>query len=207
MNTWLKLSMAALLASIITTAGISQEFRLGGGYNGANVRDAGDEQWAGRAGYQFGADMVLGGRWFLKPGVHLMVRNLDYTTAGLNPDGTPNGTDTEFRYTNRSLRVPLLAGLRLIDPADDPALNVYITGGPTALFSLSADLGNDALEVETRPAQWYLGFGGGVELSFLFLEAGYDVAMSNVFRGEAFNTNPSVNNVYLAGGLRLQLAK
>lgn len=199
---------SALLFSILTTVNAgAQEFRLGGGYNGSNVRETGEEQWIGRAGYQFGADVLMGGKWFLKPGVHLVVRNLNYTMAGVNPDGTLNGTGTEFRYTNRSLRVPLLAGRRLLDPASDPAFNVYIMGGPTALFNLSADLDNDALEVETRQSQWYLGFGGGVELSFLFLEAGYDVAMNNVFEGETFNTNPQVNNVYVAGGLRLNLAK
>lgn len=207
MRTVRNIGLVAMVSVITTISARAQEFRLGGGYNGSNVREAGDEQWTGRAGYQFGADVLLGGKWFLKPGVHLLVRNLNYTIGGLNPDGTLNGTGTEFRYTSRSLRVPLLAGLHVLDPANDPAFNIYIMGGPTALFNLSADLDNDALDVETRQAQWYLGFGGGVELSFLFVEAGYDVAMSNVFEGESFNTNPNVNNVYIAGGVRLNLAK
>lgn len=185
----------------------AQEFRLGAGYNGSNVRSAGTERWIGRGGYQFGADLLLGNLWFVKPGVHLLVRNLNYTLVGIGPDGIPTGTDVDFRYTSRSLRVPLLVGRHLLDPSDDPAFNVYVLGGPTALFNLSADLDNDALNVETQAAQWYLGFGGGVEVSFLFVEAGYDVAMSNVFKGDRFSTNPKVNNVYASAGVRLRLAK
>ena len=56
----------------------AQELRFGGGYAGSNVREAGDERWVGRAGYQVGVDMLLGQRFFLKPGLHLLVRNLNY---------------------------------------------------------------------------------------------------------------------------------
>ncbi|MEO8589592.1 MAG: porin family protein [Flavobacteriales bacterium] len=198
---------AAFVSCIALSASQAQEFRLGGGYNGSNVQEAGPDQWVGRAGYQFGADLLLGGHWFVKPGLHFEVRNLNYSVAGVNEDGTPTGTDVEFRYTERALRVPLLGGLRLMDPADDPAFNIYLFGGPTALFNLSADLDNDALDVATKPAQWFLGFGAGLEISFIFLEAGYDVAMSNVFEGDDFDTNPKVNNLYISGGVRLQLAK
>lgn len=194
------------LLGLTSLAGTAQEFRFGAGYSGSNVRSTGTEQWVGRAGYQFGVDAVLGGIWFVKPGVHLLVRNLDYSLVGVGPDGTPTGTDVQFRYTDRSLRVPLLVGRRLLDPSDDPAFNIYLLGGPTALFNLSADLNNDALNVETQSAQWYIGFGGGVEISFIFVEAGYDVAMSNIFNGNDFSTNPKVNNLYATAGVRLRLA-
>lgn len=207
MERFIKLSLVAMLVTASTATTHAQEFRLGGGYTGSNVREAGDEHWTGRAGYLLGADLVLGKQWFLKPGLYLQVRNLNYSLAGTNEDGTPTGTDVEFRYTDRSLRIPLMLGRRLFDPTGDPAVNVYVMGGPTALLSLSADLDNDALDVETKPAQWYLGFGGGAEIGFIFLEAGYEVAMSNVFEGETFGTNPKVNNVYLSAGVRLQLAK
>lgn len=181
---------------------MAQELHLSGGYNGSNVSEAGNEHWVGHAGYQFGADLLLGHHWFLKPGVHLLVRNLNYTYS--------NGTDIsaqEYRYTSRSLAVPVLLGLNLMDPADEPAVNVYIQGGPTALMRLDADLDNDQLDVQTNGTQWYLGFGAGVELGFLFIEGGYNAAMSNVFKGDAFQTNPKVNYMYAEAGVRLRLAK
>jgi len=199
--------LAALLSCAAISTAHAQDFRLGGGYTGSNVREAGEEQWIGRAGYQFGADLVLGRQWFVKPGIYLQVRNLNYSLAGTNEDGSPTGTDVEFRYTSRALRVPLMLGRRLLDPSDSPAVNIYIMGGPTALFGLTADLDNDELDAETKAAQWYLGFGGGAEISFIYLEAGYDVAMSNVFEGDAFDTNPMVNNLYLSAGVRLRLAQ
>ncbi len=178
-----------------------------GGYNGSNVSKAGDESWVGRAGYQFGADVTIGSRWFLKPGIEFMVRNLNYSWAGTDANGNPATSDHEFDYTSRSLRVPVMLGLHLMDPADDPAVNIYLMGGPSALMNLNANLNNNQLNVETNSNQWYIGFGGGLELGFLFVEAGYDVAMSNVFKGNEFKTNPKVNFVHANAGIRLRLAR
>lgn len=187
--------------------GSAQEVRLYGGYNGSNVSKAGPEQWVGRAGYQFGADVLIGSQWFLKPGIEFMVRNLNYSWSGTAPDGTTHLPDTEFDYSSRSLRIPLMLGVHLMDPANDPALNIYAMGGPSALMNLNADLNNDALDVSTNSTQWYLGFGAGLELGFLFLEGGYDVAMSNVFKGNDFETNPKVNFLHANVGVRLRLAQ
>lgn len=199
------LALASLL--VIPALTSAQEVHLYGGYNGSNVSKAGDEGWVGKAGYQFGADLMLGNRVFVKPGVEFLVRNLNYTYAGTAPDGTVVGTDQEFEYTSRALRVPIMLGIHLIDPADDPAANVYVMAGPSALMNLNADLHNNALNVETTGTQWQIGFGAGVELGFLFVEGGYDVAMSNVFKGNDFQTNPKVNFLHINAGLRLRLAK
>lgn len=198
------------LVTLLVTFGITnlnaQEIRLSGGYNGSNIREAGTERWIGKAGYQFGADLQLGGQWFLQPGVHFQVRNLNYTLAGFDANGNATGTDTEFRYTERALRVPIMLGFNLMDPDDDPAFNIYALGGPSVLFNLNADLDNDALTVETTSNQWYLGIGGGLNFSFLFAEAGYDLAMSNVFKGNGLDTNPRVNQARIQAGIRLRLA-
>ena len=201
-----KLLLAIALVTAVAAAD-AQEFRFSAGYNGSNVREAGDERWAGRAGYQFGAELLLGGKWFVRPGAHFQVRNLNYTLAGVDANGEATGTETEFRYTSRLLRVPLSVGVHLLDRDNDAPVNVYLLGGPTALFNMNADLDNDQLEVETSATQWYFGFGGGLELGPLFVEGGYDVAMTDVFHGDAFRTNPQVNQVYAVAGLRLQLAR
>jgi hypothetical protein len=191
---------------LIGSAVSAQEIRLYGGYNGSNVRESGDERWVGRAGYQFGADVLIGHQWFLKPGVQFLVRNIDYSFAGSMPDGVVTPAQ-DFTYTSRSLRVPVMLGFRLMDPDNDPALNIYAMGGPSALMNLKADLDNDALTAETNNTQWYIGFGAGLELGFLFEEGGYDIAMSNVFKGSDFRTNPKVNFVYANAGVRLRLAE
>lgn len=193
--------LSLLVPALLGLPAAAQEFHFSGGYNASNVREAGSEAWSGRPGYQFGADLLLGNRWFVKPGAHFMVRELRYTRA--QPEGL---LDQEFRYTSRSLAVPLMLGLNLIDPSSDPALNVYALGGPTALMNLSADLNNDELSVDTRGTQWYLGFGAGIKLGFLFAEGGYNVAMTNVFDGDGFETNPHVNTAYAVAGIRLMLA-
>lgn len=185
----------------------AQEVRLYGGYNGSNVAKAGTEHWRGRSGYQFGADVLIGKRFFVMPGIEFVVRNLHYTYAGPGPGSSTTLPSAEFEYTSRSLRIPVMVGLHLIDPENDPTVNLYLMAGPSAMMNLSADLNNDQLNVKTNGTQWYLGFGGGLEVSFLFLEAGYDVAMTNVFKDSNFDTNPKINFLHVNAGVRLKLAK
>ncbi len=194
--------MIAGSAVLTFTSVRGQEIRLSGGYNGSNVQEAGDEAWTGRGGYMLGADLKLGQQWFIEPGVHFMVRNLNFTTASL-----PDVPAQEFKYTERSLCVPLMLGLTLLGSDEDAALRASILGGPTALIGLGSELDQNSLDVTTNAAQWYLGFAGEVEMGFLFVRGGYDVAMSNVFDGESFSTNPKVNFYHLAAGVRLQLAQ
>ncbi|MBP6312134.1 MAG: PorT family protein [Flavobacteriales bacterium] len=185
----------------------AQEFRFGGGYSASQVTKSGTENFVGKAGYQFGVDLLLGNAWFVKPGLHFQVRNLNYSYATVDANNNPTTTPVEFRYTDRSLRVPLHLGRRFLDPLDEPPVNFYVFAGPTALFQLDADLNNDALTVQTNGTQWYIGGGAGLELGFLFLEGGYDVAMTNVFRGQGFDTNPKLNLAYASLGVRLKLAR
>lgn len=204
MRTAILFSICALCLSFGARA---QELRLSGGYNGSNVREAGEHRWVGRAGYQFGADVMLGNTWFARAGTLLLVRNLDYALLSSDTNGVSVQGNTEFRYTSRSLRVPFHVGRFVFDKRDDPTFNADAFVGPTALFNLNARLEHDEFEVETAPVQWSVGFGAGVQYRFLFVEAGYDVAMSNIFEGEAPNTDPRVNQVYAVAGVRLELAE
>lgn len=207
MDRFVKLSLVVLLGSATLSPCLAQELRLGGGYTGSNVRDAGTARWVGRAGYQLGVDLLLGQRVFVKPGIHLQVRNMNYTVLGIGQNGEPDGSESEYKYTSRALRIPVLVGARLIAPTDESEFNMYVMGGPTALIAINADLDDNSLNVTTRSTQWYLGFGLGMEYKFLFLEGGYDVAMTNVFEGDGINTNPKVNNLYVAAGVRFELKK
>lgn len=198
MNLFKFLLPVLLLASIPCQA---QEIHFSGGFNGSNISRSGDENWKGLAGYQFGADVLIGQRWFVKPGLHYVSRNLNYTYNNGNEVGTE-----ERKYTSKSLAIPVMLGTYFLDPAEETAFNIYVMGGPTALLGLTAETNNNDLEIKTNPAQWYLGFGGGVHFGIFFVEAGYDVAMSKVFEGDALDTNPKVNIIRALAGVRLRLA-
>ena len=201
----LLLSLTLSVASIATLQ--AQELRLGGGYSGSKVDSDGSDNWKGRAGYQYGLEVLIGNRFFVKPGIYMQVRNLDYSTVGVGQDGVSTGITTETRYTSKALRIPVMAGLRLLQPADEKDFNLYVIGGPTALIGLSTKTGDNSLSFTTRSTQWYLGFGIGAEYRFLFVDAGYDVGMSNMFKGDGINTNPRINNSYITAGLRFLLNK
>ncbi|MEO8068415.1 MAG: outer membrane beta-barrel protein [Flavobacteriales bacterium] len=203
--------MRTLLSSILLAATVgaaAQELRISGGYNGSNISEAGKEKWVGKAGYQFGADLLLGSRWFVKGGAHFMVRNISYSVATIDDQGNPTENVNEFRYTSQFLRVPIHGGFRFIDPKDEPVVNAYIMAGPTAQFRLNTKFEEDAVHVDTNPAHWYIGAGAGLQFGPVFIEGGYDVALTNEFKGvNTFNTNPKVNQIYALIGVRLKLAQ
>ena len=153
---------------------------------------------------------MLGNRFFVKPGIHFMVRNMNYTVVDTST--SPVANNVEFRYTDRWLMVPVHVGVHLLDPADDHTVNAYLQAGPTALFKLNADLNSPNSTVTVNPGQWYSGGVAGVEISFVFIEAGYNVAMNKLFKDndnfrDNFDTNPKVNQLYVTAGVRLKLAK
>jgi hypothetical protein len=194
--------LALLLLLVMGTPAMAQELHLSAGYNGSKITKAGTEDWRGRGGFQFGVDALIGKRWFIKPGIHYVQRSLSY--------GVSNGTLTasdRYTYTSRAVAVPVMLGTYFLNPDDIKSFNAYFMAGPTALIGLNADLGNDQLTVETRGTQWYLGLGLGMSYGPVFIEGGYNAAMSNVFKGEGLTTNPRVNNTYVIAGVRLLLAQ
>lgn len=200
MKTLKTLLLSGALALAAGPAG-AQQLLLSAGYNGTNVQRAGDEGWAGRGGYQFGIDVNIGNRWFVQPGIHFLVRNIRFTyvdASGLPP--------AEYRYTTQSLRIPLHIGINALDPKEDHGWNLSIMGGPSALIGIKSKIDNDQLEVSTRGTQWYLGAAGEVQVRFVFLRAGYDLALTDEFDGPAFQTNPKANFYHISAGVRLKLA-
>lgn len=203
MNIKQLLITTSVIAMAITAS--AQELRLSAGYNGSQVQEAGRDGWLGKGGYQFGADLLLGHQLFLRTGAHLLVRNLNYSYVRADENGLPETTPDDFNYTSRSLRVPAQVGLYLLDPEDRPGFNVYAVGGPSLVYTLSTELDANELEVQTKDAQVYLGFGAGATLGFLFVEGGYDVALARSV--ETRLTDPKFNYYYLMGGVRLRLAR
>jgi hypothetical protein len=192
----------AALAACLATPAIGQEFRLYAGGNATNVHETKDgDEWKGRPGFQLGADLMLGKMFYLQPGVQLLVRQLKYTTTA--EESVPA---FEYEYTSQAIRIPLLVGIHLFDPAEEPTLNVRFFGGPSYVRNIKAEFDDEGIEdiYTTQNDQWYLGFGGGVEMGFLFLDAGYDVAMSDVFKGEDLTTNPRANLLWANVGFRLR---
>lgn len=180
----------------------AQELHLSAGYNGSTVRKAGDENWVGRSGYQFGVDAFIGQRWFIKPGLHYVQRSLQY---GVSNSGLVIAD--RYIYTSRAIAVPVMLGTYFLDPVDRRSFNAYFMGGPTAFIGLNAELEDELLTVETRTTQWYLGLGLGLSYGPVFLEGGYNAALSDTFKGDGLHTNPHVNSSYIVLGARLILAE
>ncbi|MCB0791817.1 MAG: hypothetical protein H6595_12140 [Flavobacteriales bacterium] len=203
----MKTPMYLVLMLTLATSGTTdaQEIRLSGGYNGSDVGPAKSDGWVGRAGYQFSADLLLGHRLFFRTGTHFLVRNLNYSYVPANGDGVPSEVEQEYRYTERCLYVPAQLGFRFFDPVGDPTVNLYVVGGPSALFTLDTHLSDAELDVRSNSAMVLAGGGLGVTIGFLFVEGGYHAALDRSLHTSL--TDPKVNMYYIMGGVRLQLAR
>jgi hypothetical protein len=191
-----------IILLLATAPAMAQELHLSAGYNGSKITKPGTEDWRGRGGFQFGVDALIGTRWFIKPGVHYVQRSMSYGVA----NGTLIASD-RYTYTSRAVAIPVMLGTYFLNPDDIRSFNAYFMAGPTALIGLNSDPGYEFFSVETRATQWYLGLGLGMSYGPVFIEGGYNAAMSNVFKGEGLDTNPRVNNTYVIAGVRLHLAQ
>lgn len=197
--------MRTLLTSLFTfgllTAAMAQfEIRPHVGTNLQDLTKSDDgTEWKGTPGFQVGVNLMIGNQFYIQPGIQYVVSKSELEfTAG-------TGTAT---LTTSSLRVPVLVGYRFVDPSDEPLLNLRIFGGALANFPVNASFNEDGLEdVDVGSANYGLTAGAGIDISIFFVEAGYDIGLSNVFDDKDVTVDTKQNQFQLNAGLRLKLAQ
>ncbi len=191
----------ALLAGIAHSGSAQMEFRPHVGTNIQNLTESPDgSEWSGNPGFQAGMHVMLGRKFFVQPGFQYVSSksDLSYSTAG--------GTSA-YTLSTSSLRIPVVAGLRFSDPSDEPFLNLRVFGGLAMNFPLDATFNEDGVEdVELGSANFALTAGAGLDISIFFIEAGYDVGMTNVFDDEDFKVDAKQNQFQVNAGVRLKFA-
>lgn len=148
----------------------------------SDMKDATDGlDTKGRLGYQVGADLRLGGAFFLQPGVH-------YQQTGLEIGGTPMDV--------RSVHVPVLVGLRL----GAGIAGVRIVGGPAATFvrSVNDDPGG-VMQDLLRERRIGGMLGAGVDLMGLSVDLTGEMGLDNFYRT---GSDQKLRTFRLSAGLR-----
>ncbi|MBX2816399.1 MAG: PorT family protein [Saprospiraceae bacterium] len=165
------------------------------GFNTANFRsaDRGD-YFEERVGFQFGVDAQIGRSFYLQPGIFWeSSENEIYQEI----DQRENTVSVE------RIRIPVMLGYKLAGNHTSGWLNARVFTGPNVSFNVSKDLGDDPLfdDDDYRNSTWGWNVGFGLDLAFLFVDAGYQFGLDNVFDG----IDGTANNDLFYGNVGLRI--
>ncbi len=199
-----KISLLVLAICTSMLASAQLEIRPFAGVNFSSVSETRDgESTRAQPGYQFGANLLIGNRFFLQPGIAYFSRSTEFTTA----DNLSYDQDIQGVY------IPLLVGVRFVDPTTEPTINGRFFAGPSLMFLTKSGY-SDGLredEVDWNNTNWGASFGLGLDVSVFFIDLGYEFGLTNLadVRGGPITTwdGFKANTFFINAGLRLALTR
>lgn len=184
-----KLLTATLVALLIGfTANAQFEIKPTAGINLSNVSSTpSGTKTEAKIGYQFGGSVMFGNRIYLSPGIYYFQQVTQYVIS--NPNGSTTAITSDEKIAG--VKIPLLVGFKLIDPETDPLINFRIFAGPSVNFNtknkFSDGFGSD--EIKWKKNTWGAQVGAGIDVAFLFIEAGYEFGLSSTYKGDSAYEN------------------
>lgn len=184
-----KLLTATLVALLIGfTAKAQLEIKPTAGINLSNVSTApSGTKTSAKIGYQFGGSLMFGNRIYLSPGIYYFQQVTQYVID--NPDGSTTAITSNEKIAG--VKIPVLLGYKFIDPSTDPLINFRVFAGPSINFNttnkFSKGFGSDP--IKWKKNTWGAQIGAGIDVSFLFIEAGYEFGLSSNYEGDAASQN------------------
>lgn len=184
-----KIFTVTILALLFSVAAKAQlEIKPTVGINLSNVNSAPNgTKTSAKMGYQFGGSLMFGDRLYLSPGIFYFQQVTQYVID--NPDNSTTLVTSDEKIAG--VKIPLLVGYRLIDPENDPLVNLRVFAGPSVLFNTSNKFSEGVIndEVNWKKNSWGAQIGAGVDLAFLFAEVGYEFGLSSTYEGDSASEN------------------
>ncbi len=147
-------------------------------------------------GLQFGADLIIGNRFYVQPGIFWeSVRNRV----------EPGGEDEDLSFKVNRVRIPLLVGYKLFPSETGRYFNLRLFTGPNASFAINKDIEDNNLSFgkdDLKSSVFGWNAGAGIDIAILFVDFGYMFGLSEVFNG--VESGPRNNLFYANGGLRIR---
>lgn len=201
--------------AMFSIAASAQHFDIRG-YGGYNVLQLTSDQGSslidnilhnrtvtGRPGYQFGVAVTFGDRFYVQPG-------FEWVTSSTKVVNKNNVTGTELtdETTLSMFSIPLKVGVRLLDPNDQNIFNIRVFGGfdgahvTKVNHSESHPDTGELNEDDYSSLIMSADFGMGIDIAFLFVDAGYKLGISPFHTG---GDNAKGNSFYANLGVRIGL--
>lgn len=187
-----------LLAIVMSLAAAAQAQLALRPYAGINTheftKDFESVAWKSAIGYQLGADLQIGKKFYLQPGIQF-----EFARNSVEPDVE----NMKFHFTRTHLRIPVMAGYAFNGAGSNFSVRMFT--GPNASFLLNAETGSGILDIRKSDLSnavfgWNIGFG--LDISIFFVDAGYQFGLSEVFKN--FEGGAKDNFYYANAGLRIR---
>jgi hypothetical protein len=189
-----------LVIGLFTAANAQFAIRPYAGVNSSTLtKNIQDSEWQSKLGYQAGVDFMLGNKVYLLSGLQWEMLNSE-----LSPTNPTIGDLTKF--TSSHIKIPVWVGIRLLDVTKSNLFNVRMFTGPDVSFLIDAKEGTFGSirfnKNSLANASYGYTLGGGIDIGFVFVDAGYRWGVSRFF-DETLINNGSRSNVFFANaGLR-----
>ena len=207
----ISLTIFAIVLAFATSYGKHFDIRAYGGFNVLQLTsDQGNslidgvlhnQKVSGRPGYQFGAAITFGSRFYVQPGFQYAIISSEVVN-----ENTVSGEELIDQTTINTISVPLKVGFRLIDPEAENLFNVRVFGGFDGSHVISVDhstksngLG-DIYDSDFSNLIVSTDFGIGLDIFIFYIDMGYQLGLTPVYTG---GDNAKANAFYSNIGLRL----
>jgi hypothetical protein len=194
--------------AVITTSNAQLVIRPYGGMNISSINKSllDDSKFKSNIGYQIGADLQIGNKFYVQPGVQFeMIRNI----KEVNANDTVN---SNFELQRSYLRIPLMIGYNFAGVESKYSFRIFT--GPNAALKLSSKCkdgdgiveGNDVNDnLKSLIIGWNAGIGADL-FNAVFIDAGYMFGLSKIFKKmDGLNTGARNDLFYVNIGVRLRL--
>ena len=172
-----KIILSAIIIAAFSFSSFSQTtVKVAFGINNSRLStDQGNWSSGARLGYQFGGSWLLGNKFYVEPGIYWATNSSDMT----------HGTDNSLNFENEisMIRIPVFAGYHILGDATDSFFNLRVFGGPSASFITKVET-SDLIKDDFSKILWGVDAGIGVNVWWLFLDAGYEWGLNDVYKHE-----------------------
>ena len=153
-------------------------------------KEIANQEWKGHVGFQFGADLLIGGDVFFQPGIN-------YESSSLTLDGVG---DLDISRIN----IPVYVGFRLFEH-ENKSFGLRAFVGPNFALNVNEKLDDaitDISEDNIKGSQISGVVGAGLDLSILFVDVGYRFGLTKIF--EDINDDDAKKHFFIANaGIRI----
>lgn len=141
------------------------------GINITNVsKDPASGKAKGQAGFQFGASVLIGDKFYVDPGIFWVKKSTQFVEEGSTP--------TELDLDMSGIRIPVVIGYHLLGHEESTAA-LRILGGASAFFVTSVDAAGVDKDDFNSPS-WGVFAGAGLDIWILFLDVKYEWSLTDV---------------------------
>ena len=193
----MKKTLFTTLFAVIFIAANAQTIKPGVGLNFANVSNVEDVTADGNTGWQVGASIAFGNKFYFEPGIFFQSKSADFESDNIN-----DFNDFEAQFSG--FRVPVAVGLNVLGN-DDSTVALRIFGGGSGYFI--TDTSDDLRDDDINKTQWGVFAGAGLDFWILFLDVSYEWSVTNLEDNISQVNLGKTNGLFATAGLRINLSK